>query len=111
MLPNNFVFIDPYIILIYCVFFLILAYHAQLHNFTIVIVLKHILTSTVILITCVVGIPLFMIKKTEYQQLLYCHKTTNFGVGCWYSVFLINHKQWNTIKSIIQLLLVYGLLQ
>ena len=37
----------------------------------VITVVKHIPTTTVILIACVVGIQLLMIKKTEYQLQLY----------------------------------------
>ena len=42
-------------------------------------VVKHISTTTVILITSVVGILLFMIKNMEYQQKSYCHEMPNIG--------------------------------
>ena len=50
-------------------------------------VVKHIPTTTVILITCVVGISLLMIKKNGIP---YRHKRPKYGKpdGCWY--FIIN---------------------
>ena len=40
---------------------------------------SHIPTTTVILITCVVGIQLFMIKKAEYQTIIIPPFTANSG--------------------------------
>ena len=42
-------------------------------------IVKYILTTTRLFIWCVLGIPLFRITKTEYQQQSYCHFTANYG--------------------------------
>ena len=55
-------------------------------------VVSHIPTTTVILITWVVGIPLFMIKKMEYQQQSNCQYLALYDC-CWFSVFeIINNR-------------------
>ena len=61
------------------------------------IVVNHIPTTNVILTTCVVGIPLFMIQKTEYQKQSYRPNLPFLQlmivVG---RICFCYYKQWNT---------------
>ena len=45
---------------------------------------------------CVVGIPVFMIKKTEYEQTLYHQNLPFYGGIIVDGIVFFNHKQWNT---------------
>ena len=64
------------------------------NHITVVPYTNHIPTTTVILIWYVVGIPVFMIKQSEYQPQLHHHKTDNFGGKI--LVLIINTEMWTT---------------